>query len=307
MLKNQPKFKSAWLNLTEKCNLNCSYCFVKKFEDKESPRKDMTEGVAMAAMDYFYRYGQEGMTITFFGGEPLLRWDVIRKIMEKYNVMHYAISTNATLLTEEIINFFEKRKDFVHIILSIDGTATSQMASRGKMFDEDNIRMLCKKCTDVKARMTVLDPETCLEDIKYFYNLGLRNIKVNIPYCVPLKEDYYVRMREVKDKVLADKNLKDIVSLKDEPLGIPDEGFTHCHPGEDYATVTVDGDFYPCDLFALKKEYKLGNIYDGIDEDVRNDFLKDMAEAKKEMYSLCIAEQIYDRDIAIRNWKLREK
>ena len=308
MQKSKYSWKSAWLNITEKCNLSCKYCFIRRFENKNKPRKDMSEEVAMASMEYLYDYGTEGMAISFFGGEPLLRFDLIKKIMVKYPSLLYMISTNSIMLNDEIVSFFASKKDFMHVILSIDGNSDTQLLQRGKAVNERIIKKVFKKCYDHTARMTVLNPDKAFKDIEYLYSLGARSITVNIPHNVILDDDYFIRMRKVKSRVLADKYLRDITSLSKEPLGVLDKKkYTHCNPGEQYITITVDGDIYPCDLFALHYKHKLGDVFNGIDGDCMNDFLIAMKENKKEMCSLCIAEQMYDRDLAIHNWDIRKR
>lgn len=308
MQKNRYAWKSAWLNITEKCNLNCDYCFIRRFENKNRPRKDMSEKVAMTSMEYLYNYGGEGMAISFFGGEPLIRFDLIKKIMIKYPSLLYMISTNTILLNDEIIDFFASKKDFIHIILSIDGDNSTQLLNRGSVINEDVIKKILLACYDHSVRMTVFDPDKTFDNIEYLYNLGAKFIKVNIPHDVKLDDDYFVKMRKVKSKVLASKHLRDMTSLSKEPLHIPKvKEYTHCNPGEQYVSITVNGDIYPCDLFALQNEYRLGDVFSGIDEDCMKGFLRAMNENKKEMCSFCIAEQIYDKEIALHNWNIRTR
>ena len=66
------------------------------------------------------------MSISFFGGEPLLSFELIKKIVdyiESYYsdyLVHYMITTNGTLITKEIAEFMEENK--FDIMISIDGT-----------------------------------------------------------------------------------------------------------------------------------------------------------------------------------------
>lgn len=111
------------------CNLACSYCYEGQGNFKHSGRHVILKqaykaiDVLLESVDkHHYQY----MGITFFGGEPLLRFDDIKDIVSycdehknRNTVIHYCIVTNGTLLTEEKREFFKKHN--FHITLSIDG------------------------------------------------------------------------------------------------------------------------------------------------------------------------------------------
>jgi uncharacterized protein len=129
------------LNVSEGCNLKCSYCFADRVDERASlvnvrARNDarlMSLETAMASIDavteLVRRNGMEALVIKFFGREPLLNWRVISQVLEHYGVKDsqflykYAITTNGTLLTSEIV---EKLKRFnVITVVSLDGFAQS--------------------------------------------------------------------------------------------------------------------------------------------------------------------------------------
>jgi uncharacterized protein len=112
--------------LTEKCNLRCAECFVVKRANKlRSMSKETLEIVTRATIPY----GAKGrLTYHFFGGEPLLRFDHIKLAVEILEEAVsagtiarplYTITTNLTLLTDEIISFFKKHD--VRVGVSVDG------------------------------------------------------------------------------------------------------------------------------------------------------------------------------------------
>ncbi len=121
------RIRALRLVLTNKCNLKCGYCFVKN--DVKDNNKDMSREVLSKALNLVVSLNREkDIEIHFFGGEPLLKFDLIREtvsyineliIKGELNKVYYAITTNGTLITPEISKFF-KENDF-EVSVSIDG------------------------------------------------------------------------------------------------------------------------------------------------------------------------------------------
>lgn len=122
----QPNIVAFRVALTEKCNLNCAECFVTKNVDNlPTMRQDTLDDVIEAVLDYGV---DRNVTIHFFGGEPLIRFDYIRLAVWRLNDAYlagtimkprYSVTTNATLITEEMAEFFADN-DF-RVAVSIDG------------------------------------------------------------------------------------------------------------------------------------------------------------------------------------------
>lgn len=122
----RPNIRAFRIVLTEKCNLKCVECFVTKRADNLST---MTEDRLAHAIRETILYGaKDRVTYHFFGGEPLLRFELIKHavtILEKAvtegRIVRplYAITTNATVISDEIISFF-KEYDF-KVGVSVDG------------------------------------------------------------------------------------------------------------------------------------------------------------------------------------------
>ena len=122
----RPNVRAFRIVLTEKCNLRCAECFVVKSADKlRTMPKEILERVIRATIPYGVK---DRVTYHFFGGEPLLRFDHIKlavEILEEAVVAGtimrplYTITTNLTLLTDEIISFFKEHA--VRVGVSVDG------------------------------------------------------------------------------------------------------------------------------------------------------------------------------------------
>ena len=134
------------LEVTTRCNMRCKYC---EFSRRGSVYNnhgdvDMSPWIAFKAVEYFLanssaKAGKAPPAITFYGGEPVLRFDLIKDILEftkkrgLADKLHFNLTTNGTLLTEEIIKLFV---DFnVSILLSLDGPRS--ITDRFRVFPGD--------------------------------------------------------------------------------------------------------------------------------------------------------------------------
>lgn len=123
---NQTKIIS--LEITERCNLRCDYCIYHEGESgfRTFGTKDIDLDTAKKAVDMLSRSIQEDVYITFCGGEPLLRFDIMRETIEyskkklSNKKVFYNMTTNATLITEEIAEYWASLEHHATLI-SLDG------------------------------------------------------------------------------------------------------------------------------------------------------------------------------------------
>jgi len=120
------KFEQLILNLTENCNMRCSYCIYsgKYKEQRVHSKRYMPEKTALKATEYFLNHCADEIYLGFYGGEPLLAFSLMKKIVEYSksktdSKIKFSLTTNATLLNEEIIRFFIKNK--FSLTVSLDG------------------------------------------------------------------------------------------------------------------------------------------------------------------------------------------
>src|SRR5258708_2927744 len=122
------------LNVTNQCNLSCTYCYEygeDKIVDTENGKqpKFMSEQTARESVDFMLKESGSNKVahITFFGGETLLNFPVLQKTMtyarqraaEVGKDVDFSLTTNATLLKPEIIEFLAEQR--VGVTISIDG------------------------------------------------------------------------------------------------------------------------------------------------------------------------------------------
>lgn len=127
------------IEVTQKCNLKCGYCIT---NNKISYRNDMSKETAFKAMEYalLHSIDSEELTIGFFGGEPLLRFDLIlaciEYVMERAEgrKVSFAITTNGTLITEEVARKLASIENLT-VSVSIDGPQNIHDVYRKNCFE----------------------------------------------------------------------------------------------------------------------------------------------------------------------------
>lgn len=189
-------FSNVSFIMNNMCNLACEYCYANKGSfDKHGEKLDFE--TAKSVIDTMYsqiiKNNKERIKIGFFGGEPLLSFSLIRKIVEYvieknsiYNLcVKFSVVTNGTLFNDEIIDFFMNHN--FDIVLSIDGSKEVHDRVRKYMngsgsFDviSSNIKKYLNKIK-FTARLTVNDGNTDLVDsVNAILNLGIKNILIGV-------------------------------------------------------------------------------------------------------------------------------
>lgn len=118
--------------LTNKCNMKCQYC---QAQSKNTNKYGfMTKEVAKKAVDIALQSPDQFLTFEMQGGEPLLNYETIKFIVEyaeankKKKRIFYSITTNGTLFTNEMIDFFAKHS--ISVSISLDGPSNVQQNNR---------------------------------------------------------------------------------------------------------------------------------------------------------------------------------
>ncbi|MEJ2671440.1 MAG: radical SAM protein [Deltaproteobacteria bacterium] len=195
------------LNITERCNLSCRYCLFSghyPYQRRHSPR-DLEPAVALKAVDFFMpRTAETNLPILgFFGGEPLLRLDLIRAVLEHVR-KHYpdrrisvSFSTNGLLLRGEILKYLVEQDVLVRV--SLDGPR--QIHDRMRVFADGrgSFDIVVRNLKEAKRRypeyfqknismgVTIHTPKE-IEEIYNLFQNGksfLRNCRVSLSYVDP--------------------------------------------------------------------------------------------------------------------------
>jgi len=117
--------------LTEDCNFRCAYCL------QARGTRRLEDAAAATAVRFFRRFLGKEAAVCFYGGEPLLAFPVLKDIVERLEEgrrpgagkIRFAMTTNGSLLTPEILRFLEKRR--FSLLLSFDGLAQDVLRRPG--------------------------------------------------------------------------------------------------------------------------------------------------------------------------------
>ena len=300
---NSP-IKAMCLHISHDCNLRCKYCFAST-GDFGTGRKLMPLETAKAAIDFLLEksVGRENLELDFFGGEPLMNFDVVKQTVayarskEKEYGKHFrfTITTNGMLLDDDAIDFINK--EMYNVVLSIDGRkeVNDRMRVRADgtgSYDRivRNFKKLVEKRGDkewyVRGTYTKYNLDFS-EDVFHLYEQGFDQISVE-PVVEDPKVEYAIteedldRICEEYDK-LADRlmELKKnggflnffhfMIDLEQGPCVI--KRLRGCGSGNEYVSITPDGDIYPCHQFVGHEEYCMGNIEEGtFNEEIKKEF-----------------------------------
>lgn len=176
LLRHKPR--NLMFFVTEACNLACAYCYEKNQGVHDRPLSLKQVDARRTIDGYLDETGGRAATITFFGGEPLLNFPVIRdtvhyaeqKARERGTAVDFTMTTNLTLLTEEIADFLAEHK--FHVMVSLDGDQEAN--DRYRVFRDgsgtygtvvDNLKLLIGKLRSAGVRLPRIRATMTAENI----------------------------------------------------------------------------------------------------------------------------------------------
>ena len=126
--KRKTVVKALCLHIAHDCNLGCRYCFAEEGE-YHGRRALMSFAVGKKALDFLIANSgkRRNLEVDFFGGEPLMNWDVVKQLVEygrSQEAVHdkrfrFTLTTNGVLLNDEIMEFCNR--EMSNVVLSLDG------------------------------------------------------------------------------------------------------------------------------------------------------------------------------------------
>lgn len=285
------------LHLTNACNLNCKYCYQNK-NNRELDFENIT-----AIIDREIANKAESVGLTFYGGEPLLKKDIIYKIMQyiedkkSKTKFYFGITTNGTLLDDEFLDCV-KQHMFVNFAYSFDGDKDSHDLNRITVtnqgsFDvvEANAKKLLKVYPEAVAMavMTKNNIKDLDKNVEYLLSIGFKKINLQFDFLqdwqdedLPIIEEEYNKVAEIYyNKILNEEDI-DIIMFDEKIKTYVDTKYNcndDCKLGLTTINVGADGNFYPCVQFVENPKYIIGNCKNGIDNSARANII---ANSKKE-------------------------
>ncbi|MEG0292256.1 MAG: thioether cross-link-forming SCIFF peptide maturase [Anaerovoracaceae bacterium] len=296
MKKQQSVVKAICLHVAHDCNMDCGYCFAGKGEYK-GEKGMMPYEVGVKALDFLVENSgsRHNLEVDFFGGEPLLNWNVVKKLVRygrtleaKHNKnFRFTLTTNGLMLNDEIIEFCNE--EMSNVVISLDGKPDVHNNMRktrdgGDTYDRiiESFKDLAvsRKQKDYYMRGTYTSyNKEFASDIIHMADEGFKELSMEpvvapkeAPYALSekdlpiLKKQYEILAKEML-KRKAEGNEFNFYHFSVDLTGGPciSKRISGCGVGTEYLAITPKGDIYPCHQFVGEDEFCLGNIFSGID------------------------------------------
>ena len=296
--------KALCLHIAHDCNLACQYCFAEEGE-YHGRRALMSFEVGKKALDFLVANSgnRRNLEVDFFGGEPLMNWDVVKQLVEygrsleepNNKKFRFTLTTNGILLNNEVEEFCNR--EMSNVVLSLDGRREindKMRPSRNGKSSYDVIVPKFQKLAESRNQMNYYVRGTFTrnnldfsEDALHFADLGFKQMSIEPVVSLP-EEPYSIREEDLP-KIMEeyDKLAVEYIKRKKEGRGF---NFFHfmidlqqgpcvakrlsgCGSGTEYLAVTPWGDLYPCHQFVGEEEFLLGNVDTGVtNTEIRDEF-----------------------------------
>lgn len=285
------KVWGLYLFVSQECNLKCAYCYGHEGEYGRPGR--MNEKTMRSTFDAFCAAGEGRHAVTFFGGEPLMNFPLMRQsavVAEELRRdgkgdISFGIVTNGTFYNEEIADFFHRHID--RATFSLDGPADLNDGQRpakrgGDVYRTatDNIaKLTADKSFNWAFRSIVTRAghdriEEIYADLERYGPGGIGIVNVDVPKDDPLYLDETHYRRFVEQIVAVNrKGLRSFVEGEqavafEYPFYIlfyfitRSHALYHCNAGTNLLAITAEGDVYPCHRFVGEQAFNMGNVAD---------------------------------------------
>lgn len=293
--KTSGVIKALCLHVAHSCNLNCAYCFASQGK-YQGERALMSFETGKRALDFLVENSgtRRNLEVDFFGGEPLMNWDVVKKLVEyarsiekeKGKNFRFTLTTNGLNIDDDVIEF--SNREMSNVVLSLDG--------RKEVHDRYRVDYKGKGSWDIivpkfqrfvkerggknyymRGTFTHANPDF-LEDIKQMLDLGFNELSMEPVVCAAGdpselteqdKEIVFEQYEKLAELMLQrDKQGKPftfyhyMIDLKGGPCIY--KRISGCGSGTEYMAATPWGDLYPCHQFVGDEKFRLGDIWHGV-------------------------------------------
>ena len=256
---NKPNTKIVILTLTNSCNLSCVYCYE---HNKENKVMDLDLALRIVEHEMTVEDGSDFVCIYYFGGEPFLAFETIRKIHAclkehtwKKGWFGFA-TTNGTLVHGEAAQWLHDNQDTMEVYLSLDGSREMHNANRCNSYDQIDIDFFRREYPFAKMTVTERTLPDLAEGVISLHESGFQ-VSANLGYGITWLDDspevlseqlkiliqYYLEHPELKPATLLDQAILDLNPFAETPKRF-------CGVGPLMKSYDNDGMCYPCHAFA---------------------------------------------------------
>jgi uncharacterized protein len=306
--------RSVSLNLAQGCNLRCTYCFAG--EGDYGNKGMMSVETAVAAIQSFAK-GKPSFRVIFFGGEPMLAYGTIQKVVawceedQKTSGTRYSfgMTTNGTLLTEERLLWLKSKK--FGLTWSYDGHGLHAKQRLNKDLKTDSEALVERKLaalkgqldewSDFKLRATVTKANLERLEAAMTATLDSKDLRfmvshhsaklANLGFTLKDIERFGAIMRQVVERYLAARDYERLLKLDNirRFVGLIHRGKVNvpaCAAGTSYVTVSTAGAYYLCHRFNEDESERIGDVGSGLDK-AKAQTIADFRNRRKDPCGTC--------------------
>ncbi|MCF0134994.1 MAG: thioether cross-link-forming SCIFF peptide maturase [Lachnospiraceae bacterium] len=306
--------KALCLHVAHTCNLNCSYCFASQGK-YHGDRAIMSYEVGKQALDFLVANSgtRRNLEVDFFGGEPLMNWQVVKDLVRYARSIEeaagknfrFTLTTNGVLLDDEVNEFLNK--EMSNVVLSLDGRKEVHDRFRVDYAGNGSFDKIVPKFQKLvesregknyymRGTFTHANPDF-MKDIRTMLDLGFTELSMEPVVCAAsdpsalTEEDKGIVLQQYEE--MADLLLERyaegrpftfyhyMIDLTGGPCVY--KRISGCGSGTEYMAVTPWGDLYPCHQFVGEEAYKLGDIWNGVtNKETQAEFASCNVYARKE-------------------------
>lgn len=287
--------KALCLHLAHDCNLACRYCFAGQGA-YGGPAGLMSAAVGRQAIDFLLAAAgpRRHVEVDFFGGEPLLNKAVMYELVEygqkqarqAGKQIKFTLTTNALLLDRETTDFLNRHE--ISVVLSHDGRPAVHDRMRPFPSGAGSAELVRERIQAflagrghqnyyVRGTYTAYNTDFAA-DVLYLVEQGFSEVSVE-PVVAPPEAPYALREEHLPELMDQYEILTRYLGQRRQAgrpvnffhFNIDLEGgpclakrLTGCAAGVEYLAVAPDGALYPCHQFAGREDYRLGDVWQGV-------------------------------------------
>lgn len=276
---------NLYLLVVQECNLACSYCYAAGGHFGQ-PAQQMSAPVMRRALERLLPRVREHLTLSFFGGEPLLNVPLLRETVDYTTRLaalagkhvSFSLSTNAVLLDDEALDFLGAH--VASLAISLDG---DRAANEGRVFRDGRATFdaVVQGVTKLRERgiafalrgtITPENVDQLLETADFLGGLGAASVRVVPAEGLEWTADSYRRL--VESTVELNRRGVRLMLEGRAPPGCDHAYRIVAHRAANFAVtqpclagggvlaVAADGTVYPCEHFVGVARFAMGHVYD---------------------------------------------
>lgn len=310
------KVSKVTLQVTQQCNFRCTYCIYSEdhnLQQRSHSNRKMDFTVAKRAVDFLREHSIDspGVNIGFYGGEPLLNFELVRQVIEYSKkifygkVLTYSLTTNGSLLEDDIVDFLKEND--VSLMISLDGPKSIHDRNRRFGNGEGTYDVVMSKIQRIRERhpdywesiqySMVMDPvndfaeisRICQNEVIIPQKLVASIVDMDYDETVVEVSEKYVENYEYSkflaflacwnrypEERVSPISIRYVKSILGQLYHIDMMGELRetdipsgpCIPGAMRMFVDVDGQIFPCERVSEQTDaMKIGNIESGFNLD----------------------------------------